>query len=1078
MALLLSAGSFASLLADNKLSIDDITVLPNHNYVISVKMENDADITAVDANLVLPQGMTIVRTFDQYAVSSLNHGKQVNFILNDARTYGEDDKDEDGNAMRRHEFLDASQNGEASPYKIGIKHDRNLPFVGESGTEVFHFTVHTTDDLADTTEIKLTNIKFVHQMTGKDKQDDFASKVYKVERMPMQAVVYPADPVLTVNPDNGQVTVEIKMRTNRNVRGIDARIKLPAGLYVSGGYQVINNADPSKQLDIEANKVSQDETGTIYKMIMSHTSSSHKIETINDEFDDKIFAFIVSANDNLLDGSKIQISDITIVSDEKAENGFNDEVVAPDTVIIINNPKVAVKAGEARELVDGLQAQVDGLSVPQEVRDCPDEEVKDLVAKADSAIAAAQDFVDALETIVEDAIADGIVATDAKQQEIADAAQAAQDAIDRAQAAIDEAEDLYDAKYGANEEANTRMNKQLDDLQLRLNWAKDQMLGSPVQPEFVDEAAVIQDSIDSLRNYVKEQYEAKKLTKESSIDGGVQAADQAITDMLTSFRQEEAKYNENRNAYANLKPQVKQLREAMTAAEAAINALPDVAADYNDAIDELNDKLDSLEADLEERYANRELTLDFKIGDPTIDDINALVDAAQAAQAAEDAAGIAADNTLKDLTDRKLKADEDAELDDIVEKVAGEEEAARQALDVLDDFIFVNKGDLTKPEVADELADLEQAAEDAVAAYEQAVFENGALVRLNQERKEALNDALDNLDTDALDDAIEDLQDNCPFIDQDKIDELNNKADEIDQAIEDLREDINAIADERGLTDDEKYDSLQNEVEKLQQQIDEVIAEAQAIADEYAEHHQLGDVNMDGTIDVADFQRIVYLVLHTSEMPAKGTEEFLQADVNKDGKVNIADAQAVLNAMSTTSRDMNAADASNDMVSARLVSANGNTRRYALTLDNNATYGAFQADLVLPEGMRVVGQTLGSRAKSHSLMSAEQGDNVLRIVVASAGAQTIKGQSGDVVYIDVEGSGELSFDNVIFADMQGRAHQFAVNANEATGISNAAVAGKNSDNTVYSLGGRLMNTLKKGVNIIRRADGTTQKVIK
>ena len=50
-------------------------------------------------------------------------------------------------------------------------------------------------------------------------------------------------------------------------------------------------------------------------------------------------------------------------------------------------------------------------------------------------------------------------------------------------------------------------------------------------------------------------------------------------------------------------------------------------------------------------------------------------------------------------------------------------------------------------------------------------------------------------------------------------------------------------------------------------------------------------------------------------------------------------------------------------------------------------------------------------------------------------------------------------------------------AGAATGISGVKAAA-DGQSTVYSLGGRLVDTLRKGVNIIRRADGTTRKVVK
>lgn len=49
---------------------------------------------------------------------------------------------------------------------------------------------------------------------------------------------------------------------------------------------------------------------------------------------------------------------------------------------------------------------------------------------------------------------------------------------------------------------------------------------------------------------------------------------------------------------------------------------------------------------------------------------------------------------------------------------------------------------------------------------------------------------------------------------------------------------------------------------------------------------------------------------------------------------------------------------------------------------------------------------------------------------------------------------------------------------DASGISNATTTAANGNETYYDLGGRRINQMQKGINIVRKADGTTVKVIR
>ena len=49
---------------------------------------------------------------------------------------------------------------------------------------------------------------------------------------------------------------------------------------------------------------------------------------------------------------------------------------------------------------------------------------------------------------------------------------------------------------------------------------------------------------------------------------------------------------------------------------------------------------------------------------------------------------------------------------------------------------------------------------------------------------------------------------------------------------------------------------------------------------------------------------------------------------------------------------------------------------------------------------------------------------------------------------------------------------------QTTGINSVEGTAESLKAKIYNVGGKLMNQIKKGINIIRNSDGSTQKVIK
>jgi hypothetical protein len=270
----------------------------------------------------------------------------------------------------------------------------------------------------------------------------------------------------------------------------------------------------------------------------------------------------------------------------------------------------------------------------------------------------------------------------------------------------------------------------------------------------------------------------------------------------------------------------------------------------------------------------------------------------------------------------------------------------------------------------------------------------------------------------------------------------------------------------------------------------------------YLKTTQRGDVNGDGRWTSADYAQLRKVILDESYPKAQrksngdivATEDGTSSDVYmlarmdinqiKPGVakdiINVGDAQAALNyAFYGSMTGPTAARANSNAAEALSATMNGNV--IAVSLQNSRLYSALQMDVVLPEGMTIASQSLGSRNEGFNIAANQLDNGATRIVVTAAEAgKAFEGNEGEVLYIEVAGQGTVEFQNIIFADLNAGTTEFQLNAvsgGTATGIAAAKNEGGMMQ-TIYNMGGRLMNGLKKGINIIRRADGTTEKVIK
>ena len=158
----------------------------------------------------------------------------------------------------------------------------------------------------------------------------------------------------------------------------------------------------------------------------------------------------------------------------------------------------------------------------------------------------------------------------------------------------------------------------------------------------------------------------------------------------------------------------------------------------------------------------------------------------------------------------------------------------------------------------------------------------------------------------------------------------------------------------------------------------------------------------------------------------------------------------------------------------------GKKVRLAVNLDNAVEYVGYQLDVKLPEGMTLAGESLTDRANGHELMSADIAGGWHRVLVSMLDNNAFMGNSGAMLYLDVEVSGDykggdVELSNVIFSDAKGLVYKLAgAGSNEATGITD--ITAPTVKERIYSVGGQMMKAVKKGVNIIVGSDGTTKKV--
>ena len=228
-----------------------------------------------------------------------------------------------------------------------------------------------------------------------------------------------------------------------------------------------------------------------------------------------------------------------------------------------------------------------------------------------------------------------------------------------------------------------------------------------------------------------------------------------------------------------------------------------------------------------------------------------------------------------------------------------------------------------------------------------------------------------------------------------------------------------------------------------------------------------GDVNDDGEINVSDIVEIVNYIM------GKPSAKFVEAaaDLNEDGEVNVTDIVKVVTIIMSTNNARQRAPMAESTDNDKLTLVENENNALSLCLNNESGYVASQFDIHLSGSQTLEGIMLNSiRSKDHVMTYTKTNNDTYRVIVYSLGNQAYTGNNGELLSIQVSGTGSVDIDNILFVTSGQNEKRFASLHSYTTGI-NAVEEVKNMD--IYSIDGRLVrkqvnntNDLKKGVYIV------------
>lgn len=274
-------------------------------------------------------------------------------------------------------------------------------------------------------------------------------------------------------------------------------------------------------------------------------------------------------------------------------------------------------------------------------------------------------------------------------------------------------------------------------------------------------------------------------------------------------------------------------------------------------------------------------------------------------------------------------------------------------------------------------------------------------------------------------------------------------------------------------------------VDTAEKAFNDVVTASQAIIDAIGELHFVpGDVELDNEVSAVDVQQVIAWIgedMTFDDLVASSPRQAYAADVNGDSKINIADVVAISNIVLNDLNNPSQAPrllvkgvqtaAENNLTVALGETVDG-VREYAVMINNTTAFVGGQLDINVGAGMEIVDIELTERGAAHKLYRFDNNSGA-RVVIASMANDELRGNSGAMLIVRTRGAGNLTVGNAVFADINATAYGLAGEGMSA--IDSIGESFRNAKERIYNVAGQALDRIQRGVNIIRKSDGTTTK---
>lgn len=271
----------------------------------------------------------------------------------------------------------------------------------------------------------------------------------------------------------------------------------------------------------------------------------------------------------------------------------------------------------------------------------------------------------------------------------------------------------------------------------------------------------------------------------------------------------------------------------------------------------------------------------------------------------------------------------------------------------------------------------------------------------------------------------------------------------------------NSLEDDAVIYTDEAYNEVND---KIQEYTDLLTMNYDEWIDKYTLR---GDEDLDGVVTVNDVVLAVQKAL-AEELELSKRESYA-SDANGDDEIDNADIVAIVNILLGEDEAVEVKALAPDM-------ADGNdyliVKDGKVSLENTTTFVSFSIDVAAVDGSDVTFE-LSERAASLTLVSKKLSNGNTRLVGYSMTNEPIAGDTGIILSANTD----IVVDNAKFTDAKAKNHILTVLTEETTGINGLELVNGQVNGDIYTVGGAKIDALRKGVNIVKMADGSVKKVL-